>query len=216
MTTITPEILLKAYSAGLFPMAESADDSALYWIDPERRGIIPFDKFHVPKRLRRTIRSQRFEVRIDTAFDDVIDGCAASAPGRSTTWINTRIRDLYAELFQRGVCHTVETWRDSRLVGGLYGVELGGAFFGESMFSVETDASKTALVHLVARLISGGYSLLDTQFVTDHLTQFGAVEIDRTRYRELLESAIEKGGDFYCFGGDDDPDAVLQSVSQTS
>ncbi len=216
MTTITPEILLKAYAAGLFPMAESADDSALYWIDPERRGIIPLDEFHIPKRLRRTIKSKRFEVKIDTAFDDVIEGCAASAPGRSTTWINDRIRDLYGELFQRGVCHTVETWRQGRLVGGLYGIELGGAFFGESMFSLETDASKTALVHLVARLKSGGYALLDTQFVTDHLTQFGAIEIDRPRYQTLLENAIEQGGDFYCFGADDDPDAVLQSVSHTS
>lgn len=216
MTTITPETLLKAYAAGLFPMAESADDSALYWIDPEKRGVIPLDRFHIPRRLRRTVRSKRFEVRTDTAFDGVIEGCAASDPGRPTTWINDRIRDLYGELFQLGVCHTVETWHQGRLVGGLYGVELGGAFFGESMFSAETDASKTALVHLVARLKSGGYALLDTQFVTAHLTQFGAIEIDRTRYRALLESALEQGGDFYCFGADDDPDAVLQFVSQTS
>ena len=216
MTTLTPEVLLNAYAAGIFPMAESADDPALYWIDPDQRGIIPLDRFHVPRRLRRTVRSRRFEVRVDTAFPEVLDACAASAPGRTTTWINARIRHLYGQLFELGHCHCVECWRDGRLVGGLYGVRLGAAFFGESMFSQETDASKIALVHLVARLVAGGFLLLDTQFVTDHLGRFGALEIGREEYQRLLKRAVRAPADFYSLAGDADPLAVLQSVSQTS
>jgi len=216
MTTITPEIVLKAYAAGIFPMAESADDDTIYWIDPDDRGIIPLDKFHVPRRLRRTVRAQRFEVRVDTAFDAVLDACAQSAPERPTTWINHRIRTLYGRLHARGHCHSVECWREGGLVGGLYGVSLGSAFFGESMFSRETDASKVALVHLVARLVAGGYTLLDTQFVTEHLTRFGAVEIPRDEYRSLLAKALDRNADFYRFAADDHPEAVLQPVSQTS
>jgi leucyl/phenylalanyl-tRNA---protein transferase len=216
MTTITPEILLKAYAAGIFPMAESADDDTIYWIDPDHRGIIPLDRFHVPRRLRRTVRAQRFEIRVDTAFVDVLDACAQSAPERPTTWINDRIRTLYGGLHASGHCHSIECWRDGRLVGGLYGVSLGSAFFGESMFSRETDASKVALVHLVARLVSGGYTLLDTQFVTEHLTRFGAIEIPRDAYRKLLADALDRTGDFLRFDSDGYPEAVLQPVSQTS
>lgn len=216
MTTITPEVLLEAYAAGIFPMAEDAEDTAIYWIDPDRRGIIPLDHFHVPRRLRRTVRAQPFTVRIDTAFDEVLDACARSAPGRTTTWINDRIRVLYGRLFDLGHCHSVECWSGDQLAGGLYGVRLGSAFFGESMFSRETDASKVALVHLVARLIRGGFTLLDTQFVTEHLTRFGAVEIPREEYRKLLAQAIRRDADFHLFGDDDYPEAVLQPVSHTS
>ena len=212
MTIITPQILLKAYAAGIFPMAESADDDALYWIDPDRRGLLPLDAVHVPRRLRRTIRSRRFEVRTDTAFDDVIDACAKVGAGRESTWINTRIRSLYGQLFRLGVCHTVETWRDGRLVGGLYGVAIGAAFFGESMFARERDASKVALIHLAARLVHGGFELLDTQFVTDHLARFGTIEVSRETYHRRLEQALQHGADFTAFGDDDDPDRVLALV----
>src|SRR5215470_17510353 len=179
MIEITPQVLLKAYACGIFPMAESAEDNALYWIEPERRGILPLDRVHVPKRLARTIRKGGFEVCIDRHFEEVIEGCAAGRPGRRSTWINGRIRSLYRDLFGLGHCHTVEVWSEDRLVGGLYGVALGGAFFGESMFSYVRDASKIALVHLAARLVHGGFTLLDTQFVTDHLRQFGTLEVDR-------------------------------------
>jgi leucyl/phenylalanyl-tRNA--protein transferase len=194
---ITPEVLLKAYACGIFPMAESADDPALYWIEPEKRGIIPFDGFHVSARLARTVRSDRFTVRINRDFDAVIDGCAEAIPGRTRTWINVRIRRLYGRLFERGHCHTVEAYDGERLVGGLYGVSLGRAFFGESMFHRERDASKVALVHLVARLRAGGFRLLDTQFVTDHLKTFGAVEVARRQYHRALEAALVGQGDFF-------------------
>lgn len=194
---ITPQVLLKAYACGIFPMAESADDPALYWIEPEQRGIIPLDQPpHLSRRLRRTVRSDRFNIFIDRDFEGVIEGCAAPAEGRRKTWINQRIRALYTELFDLGHCHTVEAWRAGRLVGGLYGVSLGGAFFGESMFHFERDASKVALVHLIARLRAGGYTLLDTQFITEHLKRFGAVEIDRRRYHHLLEPALAVDAEF--------------------
>jgi leucyl/phenylalanyl-tRNA---protein transferase len=193
---ITPQVLLKAYSCGIFPMAESADDPALYWIEPQKRGILPLDSVHVPKRLARTIRQDEFEVRVDSTFEGVIEGCAASRPGRRSTWINPRIRYLYRELFRLGHCHTIETWRDGKLAGGLYGVQLGGAFFGESMFSSERDASKVALIHLVARLKRGGFSLLDTQFVTEHLRQFGTIEVGRDAFHRLLERALAQHGRF--------------------
>src|ERR1700691_1605830 len=193
---ITPEVLLKAYSCGIFPMAESAEDPALYWIEPERRGVIPLDRFHVPDRLARTVRSDRFIVVVDRDFDAVIDGCAQPTAGRARTWINARIRNLYRKLYERGDCHTVEVYDGDELVGGLYGVSLGRTFFGESMFHTARDASKVALVHLVARLIAGGFELLDTQYVTEHLRSFGAVEIPRRRYTALLEKAIKGEADF--------------------
>ncbi len=206
---ITPQVLLKAYSCGIFPMAESADDPALYWIEPPQRGILPLESLHIPRRLARTVRQQVFEVRIDSDFDRVIGGCAASRPGRRTTWINPKIRSLYRELYDTGYCHTVETWADGRLVGGLYGVGLNGAFFGESMFSFERDASKVALIYLCARLIAGGFTLLDTQFVTDHLRQFGAIEIGRADFHALLERALGHQASFGAMPKNAGPEEVL-------
>jgi leucyl/phenylalanyl-tRNA---protein transferase len=193
---ITPEVLLKAYACGIFPMAESAEDPALYWIEPEERGLIPLDGFHVPSRLARVVKSERYTVLADRDFDGVIDGCAAPAAGRSRTWINVRIRKLYRRLYDVGHCHTIEVYDGDRLVGGLYGVSLGGAFFGESMFHCARDASKVALVHLVARLRAGGFTLLDTQFVTDHLRQFGALEVSRRGYHRLLAHAVGGAANF--------------------
>ncbi|WP_346896445.1 leucyl/phenylalanyl-tRNA--protein transferase [uncultured Roseibium sp.] len=196
---ITPQVLLKAYACGLFPMAESAEDAGLFWLEPERRGVLPLDSFHLPRRLRRTIRSDIFEIRISTDFQAVIDACAAPMPGRRKTWINREIRRLYGELFEMGYCHTVEAWQDGELVGGLYGVALNGAFFGESMFTRSTDASKVCLAHLVARMVVGGYTLLDTQFVTDHLSKFGAIEVPQAEYTRLLNEALQLEGDFLAF-----------------
>jgi leucyl/phenylalanyl-tRNA--protein transferase len=187
---ITPQILLRAYSIGLFPMAESAEEEQLFWVDPQERAIFPLDAFKVSRSLAKTIRSDHFEVRVDTDFDAVIEACAASAPKRENTWINTEIKRLYRELFDMGFAHTVECWREGRLVGGLYGVSMRAAFFGESMFHRETDASKVALAHLVARLVKGGFRLLDTQFMTTHLASLGAVEIGRDAYHGLLEEAL--------------------------
>jgi len=197
MFEITPQVLLKAYSCGIFPMAESADDPALYWIEPQQRGVLPLDNFHVPRRLLRTVRTTPLQVKVDNDYERVIDGCAAPRAGRMSTWINTRIRGLYRELFDLGACHTVEVWHGDQIVGGLYGVALKSAFFGESMFSTERDASKIALVHLTARLIKGGFTLLDTQFVTEHLRQFGTVELDRGLFQAQLERALEKDADFF-------------------
>jgi leucyl/phenylalanyl-tRNA--protein transferase len=190
MIEITPQVLLKAYACGIFPMAESAEDNALYWIEPERRGILPLDRVHVPRRLARTIRQGGFEVKIDNDFDAVIAGCAAPRAGRRSTWINGRIRTLYAELFAMRHCHTVEVWDGGEMIGGLYGVHLGRAFFGESMFSKARDASKIALVYLIARLKFGGFELLDTQFLTGHLARFGAIEVGRAEFQRLLEAAL--------------------------
>ena len=195
---VTPELLLAAYAQGIFPMAERRNDPELFWISPEARGIIPLDGLHVPRRLARTIRSDRFDVRINTAFADVMRACAAPATGREDTWINAEIFSLYTALHARGHAHSVECWRDGELVGGLYGVSLKAAFFGESMFSRERDASKVALVHLAARLIRGGFALLDAQFLTDHLAQFGAIAIPRTAYLRRLAEALENDADFYC------------------
>lgn len=213
---ITAEVLLKAYAIGVFPMAESADDPGLFWIEPEHRGLLPLDRFHLPKRLARTIRRTPFEIRIDSDFDGVIEGCAKPAPGRRKTWINARIRDLYRELFDLGHCHTVECWKDGTLVGGLYGIALGGAFFGESMFSTERDASKVALVHLVARLKLGGFALLDIQFITEHLQTFGAFEVERDDYQDRLNEALAMKADFQRMVGGGTSEDVLQLVSQTS
>src|SRR6059058_775534 len=188
---ITPEVLLKAYACGIFPMAESAEDPALYWIEPEKRGVIPLDRFHLPGRLARTVRSDRFVVTVNRDFAGVLDGCAQSRPGRPRTWINTRIRTLYCKLHERRHCHSLEVYDGDLLVGGLYGVTLGRAFFGESMFHRARDASKVALVHLVARLKLGGFELLDTQYVTEHLRSFGAIEVSRRRYTGLLDKAIK-------------------------
>ncbi len=193
---ITPEVLLKAYACGIFPMAEGAEGPALYWIEPEMRGIIPLDRFHLPGRLARTVRSDRFTVMVNRDFDGVLDGCAEPKPDRGRTWINARIRRIYRALFERGDCHTVEVYDGDALVGGLYGVSLGRAFFGESMFHRATDASKIALVHLVARLKAGNYRLLDTQFATPHLAIFGAVEVPKRRYHRLLEEAVIGHADF--------------------
>jgi len=193
---ITPEVLLKAYACGIFPMAESADDPALYWIEPELRGIIPLDTFHVPSRLARTVRTTDLVVRVDRDFEGVIEGCAEPKRDRARTWINGRIRRIYRALYAHGHCHSVEVYNGDELVGGLYGVSLGRAFFGESMFHRARDASKIALVHLIARLKAGGYRLLDTQFVTDHLRTFGAIEVPKRRYHRLLEEALIGEGDF--------------------
>ena len=192
----TPDVLLKAYACGIFPMAESADDPALYWIEPDMRGIIPLRGFHLPARLARTVRSTRYTVHIDRDFDAVIEGCAEPKQDRARTWINIRIRRIYRSLFDHGHCHTVEVYDRDHLIGGLYGVSLGRAFFGESMFHRARDASKIALVHLVARLKLGGYRLLDTQYVTEHLRTFGAVEIPKRRYHRLLEEALPGDADF--------------------
>jgi leucyl/phenylalanyl-tRNA--protein transferase len=196
---ITPEILLKAYAAGIFPMAEDEDDPTLFWVEPRERGIIPLDGFRIGRRLARTVRADAFDVRVDHDFDAVIAGCAAPRRDRDRTWISERIRRLYGELFDLGQCHTVETYRAGRLVGGLYGVRLGAAFFGESMFHRERDASKVALVHLVARLKRGGFRLLDTQFVTQHLAQFGAVEVPRREYKGLLAAALDEPAEWYAW-----------------
>ncbi|CDO60905.1 Leucyl/phenylalanyl-tRNA--protein transferase [Candidatus Phaeomarinobacter ectocarpi] len=213
---ITADILLRAYAYGVFPMGESRDDPSLYWVDPQERGIIPLDGFKLPRKLRSTVRKSPFNVTIDTAFRAVMEACALPAPGRSGTWINDRIVDLYCELHERGYAHSVECWKGQQLVGGLYGVSLGAAYFGESMFSRETDASKIALTYLVARLRRGGFKLLDTQFVTDHLAQFGALEIPRDEYRRRLAEAITLPSDFYSLDAGAAADEIVQSVSHTS
>src|SRR5207244_2469547 len=213
---LTPDILLAAYAAGIFPMAESAEDRELFWVDPRRRGILPLDAFHVARRLRRVVRQRIFEVRCDSAFTEVILGCAEAGEKRPNTWINDEIVRLYTALFARGAAHSVECWRDGALAGGLYGVSIGAVFFGESMFSREREASKVALVHLVARLRLGGYRLLDTQFLTPHLARLGGIEISRARYHRLLAGALS-----YCavFPSDlpgGDPLSFLQSSTFTS
>ena len=218
MIRLTPDILLEAYAAGIFPMAEAADDSELFWVDPTRRGILPLDAFHVPRRLKRVLRRGPFEVRVDTAFEAVIRGCAAASETRPSTWINDEIVRLYGALAARGAAHSIECWHEGELAGGLYGVSLGAAFFGESMFSRVTDASKVALVHLAARLRLGGYRLLDTQFLTPHLAQFGAVEISRARYHRLLAEALRYRAVLprALPGAGGDPLAALQSNRLTS
>ncbi len=209
---ISASVLLKAYACGIFPMAESADSPELHWIDPEHRGALPLDGVRVSRRLARTIRQGRFDVRVDQAFEAVIDGCAASRAGRTSTWINDRIRALYGELFASGHCHTVEVYRDERLVGGLYGVGLQGAFFGESMFSTETDASKVALIYLCARLLEGGFRLLDTQFITEHLAQFGAQEISRATFHQRLTEALQATANFAALDIGTPPETIIEIV----
>jgi len=214
MLEITADVLLKAYSCGIFPMAESADDPQIFWIEPQARGLLPLNGLSIPKRLARTIRQAKVKIRVDYDFAGVIDSCAEATPGRTSTWINERIRSLYSDLFDRENCHTIEVWhQDGRLIGGLYGVALGGAFFGESMFSRERDASKIALVYLCARLIHGGFIMLDTQFITEHLRQFGAIEINRTQFQKELDDALKVQGDFKRLPCDADPQNILDIVT---
>ncbi|MCZ6483143.1 MAG: leucyl/phenylalanyl-tRNA--protein transferase [Alphaproteobacteria bacterium] len=197
MSELTPDILLRTYAAGIFPMAESAEDPTLFWVDPETRGILPLEKFRVSRGVQRKLRRHVFEVRCDTAFEEVVRACAAKTSERPTTWINEEIIRLYLGLHAMGHAHSVECWQGGELAGGLYGVCIGGAFFGESMFSRVTDASKIALAHLVARLRRGGYRLLDTQFVTSHLEQFGVTEVGRGEYQAILSSALAADASFY-------------------
>ena len=195
------EMLLNCYRQGVFPMADSRDDMNLFLISPEHRGILPLEGFHIPRRLKRTVRREPFRVTVDLAFNRVIEACAEDVPDRPTTWINVPIQNLYSALHRQGYAHSIECWnKDGWLVGGLYGVALGGAFFGESMFSRETDASKVALVHLVARLIHGGFELLDAQFHNPHLEQFGLEEIEKAEFLKRLNSALSKEADFYSAG----------------
>jgi leucyl/phenylalanyl-tRNA--protein transferase len=221
---LTPNLLLRAYAHGLFPMAEHRDDPELFWVDPELRGVLPLDGFHLPHRLARTVRQGRLQVAVDRDFEATIRACAEPGPTRADTWINDEIVALYAELHRLGYAHSVECRQENELVGGLYGISLGAAFFGESMFSRVTDASKVALVHLVARLRVGHYRLLDTQFITAHLMRFGTVEIPRKRYRALLADALQHDADFRRAPEDWTPQNVLsaltdhglQSFTQTS
>lgn len=218
---ITPTVLLKAYACGIFPMAEDANDPELFWVEPDMRGILPLDGLHIPRSLRKTMRRNPFTVRTDTAFASVVDLCAEATPRRGKTWINGQIRQLYLQLHELGHAHSVECWIGDDLVGGLYGVSLGGAFFGESMFSRATDSSKIALVHLVHRLRMGGFALLDTQFTTAHLERFGVIEIPKSEYHELLEEALQIPADFSAmergaYDGAGTSDSILQSLSQMS
>jgi leucyl/phenylalanyl-tRNA---protein transferase len=216
MLEITPDLLLQAYRIGVFPMGERRDDPKLHWLDPRLRAVLPLDGFHLPHRLARTIRSGRFAVSADTAFAEIVRACAEPRPGHPESWINEPIVDLYSELHSRGHAHSVECRIGDQLVGGLYGVSVGAAFFGESMFSRERDASKVALVHLVARLVQGGFRLLDCQFMTEHLRSFGAIEIPREAFRTLLADAIDRPAAFQRELGGVDPCAIVQASTRTS
>lgn len=214
---LTPEIILKAYCLGLFPMAESRDDPHVHWIDPDWRGILPFENFHIPRSLRKTVRQGRFQVRCDTDFRSVIKACARPTPKRKDTWINNAIADLFTDLFEMGYAHSIESWEGPDLVGGLYGVAIGGVFFGESMFSRTDDASKVAFVDLVARLEKSGFLLLDTQFTNAHLLRFGAIEIPRERYKRLLQKALAKNCQFLTGAlSASELEAFMQSRTQIS
>ena len=212
---LTPQIVLDAYSKGLFPMAENRRDKQLFWIDPEVRGILPLDNFHIPRSLKKKIRNNPFEVRFDHNFAAVIRACAQQKPKRRETWINDEIIELYTKLFCMRHAHSVECWREEKLVGGLYGISIGGAFFGESMFSSERDSSKIALVHLVARLNLAGFTLLDTQFITDHLKQFGAIEISRVEYHKILSGALNLNVEFHLEVSLDSEEGVLRRILQS-
>lgn len=211
-----PDELIACYRRGVFPMAESREADQLFLVDPDWRGVFPLDRFHIPKRLARTVRADVFSVTIDEDFDGVVAGCAATKPGRDQTWINESIRSLYSALFKRGLVHTVECRREGKLVGGLYGVALGSAFFGESMFSTETDASKVALVHLVARLKAGGYTLLDAQFWNPHLAQFGLEQTPRAAFQKQLHAALRVEANFYALPFKSLGAQALQSIAQMS
>ena len=212
---LTPQIVLDAYSKGLFPMAENRRDKQLFWIDPEVRGILPLDNFHIPRSLKKKIRNNPFEVRFDHNFAAVIRACAQQKPKRRETWINDEIIELYTKLFCMRHAHSVECWQEEKLVGGLYGISIGGAFFGESMFSSERDSSKIALVHLVARLNLAGFTLLDTQFITDHLKQFGAIEISRVEYHKILNVALNLNVGFHLEVSLDSEEGVLKRILQS-
>lgn len=216
MNDLDAEVLLRAYAQGVFPMAESADATDLFWVDPEMRGVLPLDTFHIPRRLQRTIRAAPYRVTVDQCFRDVMLACASPRNDGSGTWINETIIDLYCQLHHQNHAHSIEVWDGEDLVGGLYGVSLGAVFFGESMFSRARDASKIALTYLVARLKSGGYTLLDTQFVTSHLSQFGAVEIERNVYKLKLAHAVVETGRFNQLPVDAEPVEILQSITQAS
>lgn len=209
MSSITPQILLRAYAAGIFPMAESAEDNALYWVEPEERGVIPLDGLRISHSLKKTVRRHMFDVSVDRDFAAVIAACAAKTPDRRSTWINARIKALYTQLHRMGCCHSIECRKDGELAGGLYGVRIGSVFFGESMFSRATDASKVALVHLVARLNRGGFGLLDAQFVNPHLERLGAIAMPRAAYHHMMEPLLARDADFFAFTEDGDPEAVL-------
>jgi leucyl/phenylalanyl-tRNA--protein transferase len=210
------EDLIECYARGVFPMAEGRDDPRIYLLDPDERGVLPLEGFHIPRTLRKAVRQDTFDIRFDTAFEAVVAGCAEPAPGREETWINDGILSLYRELFQLGFAHSVESWQDGELVGGLYGVSLGGAFFGESMFSRRTDASKVALVHLIAQLKAGGFILLDTQFTTEHLERFGAITIPRAMYHLRLADALKIKTGFPAVPEGMSGAQALQSITQTS
>ena len=212
---LTPQIVLDAYSKGLFPMAENRRDKQLFWIDPEVRGILPLNNFHIPRSLKKKIRNNPFEVRFDHNFAAVIRACAQQKPKRLETWINDEIIELYTKLFCMRHAHSVECWQEEKLVGGLYGISIGGAFFGESMFSSERDSSKIALVHLVARLNLAGFTLLDTQFITDHLKQFGAIEISRVEYHKILSAALDLDVGFHLEVSLDAEEGVLRRILQS-
>ncbi|UTW57309.1 leucyl/phenylalanyl-tRNA--protein transferase [Kordiimonas sp. SCSIO 12603] len=215
--TITPNLLLQAYANGIFPMSEDREDKELFWVDPDFRGIIPLDQFHIPRSLKKAIKKEPFRVTTDEAFRDVVKACSMPARGRETTWISERIEAMYADLHQRGFAHSVECWEGEELVGGLYGVSLGAAFFGESMFSTRTNASKIALAYLVARLKNAGFALLDSQFITDHLKQFGAVEIPRETYHQFLTEALHAPHpDYFSLSEDAPASTILQLITQTS
>ncbi len=219
MSEITLDMLLRAYANGIFPMSESRHDPHISWFDPDKRGVLPLETFHLPRRLARTVRQDRYRVSVDEAFLEVIEGCASPRPGRWTTWINSAIIDMFTGLHSIRHAHSVECWDGDELVGGLYGVSLGAAFFGESMFSTRDNASKVALAHLMARLHHGGFRLLDTQFVTAHLEGFGAVEITRAAYLRRLKSAVTKDAEFYRLAAGTPGTeilALLQSMTQTS
>ncbi len=209
MSVVTPQVLLRAYAAGVFPMAESADDPSLYWVEPEERGVFPLDAIHVSKSLRQLVRAKPFEIRVDHNFVNVIAACAEVTDQRESTWINGRIRSLYSQLHKMGCAHSLESWQDGKLVGGLYGVRIGSAFFGESMFSRVSGASKVAFVHLAARLNCGGFTLLDAQFLNSHIETLGAVTIKKADYQKKLELAIEQEADFGRFTDDNNPSLVL-------
>jgi leucyl/phenylalanyl-tRNA--protein transferase len=216
MLEITPDLLLQAYRIGVFPMGERRDDPKLYWLDPRLRAVLPLDGFHLPRRLARTVRSGQFDVAADRDFAGVLRACAEPRPGHPESWINEPIIELYSELHRRGHAHSIECRREGRLVGGLYGVTVGAAFFGESMFSRERDSSKVALVHLVARLVKSGFHLLDCQFMTEHLRGFGAIEIPREEFRIRLAEAVAASATFQRELGGEDPCAILQATTRTS
>jgi leucyl/phenylalanyl-tRNA--protein transferase len=206
-------MVIRAYSIGIFPMASRRSDPSVHWVAPTMRGVLPLTSFHVPRRLRRTVAEHRFDVHCDRAFEEVVEACASPRDGRPETWINSEIARVFSELHQQGHAHSVEAWQNGRLVGGLYGLALGGAFFGESMFSWQADASKVALVHLVARLRIGGFLLLDIQFVTQHLRQFGAIELPAPSYLQRLDEALRLQARFY---GDPPPEALAGALGKLS